>query len=80
MINTQDQLNKLQDTIMGQYYSESLIDKAIRTADYLGDIEAEILFKALKGGNITDTGRMRLQDFVCKLQKRFNLWSQTVNT
>ena len=55
---------QLQAVIMGDMYMESVIDKAITLADTL---EVKVLLKALKGGRTSFESRMRLQDFVVRL-------------
>jgi cell division protein YceG involved in septum cleavage len=57
---------QLQNIIMGYSYNEAIIDEAITLAD---DFETKVLLKAFKGGHYSFEMRMKLSDFVCRLDQ-----------
>ena len=64
-MNNQD-INTLQNIVMGQLYNEAIINRAIEVADTL---EVSVCLRALRGGRSSFSSRMVLQDFVCRLEQ-----------
>ena len=60
------EIKELQNVIMGNSHSDSILNKAMAASDSL---ETTICLTALNAGHSTFESRMTLQDFVCRLSR-----------
>ena len=55
----------------GKYYSERVIDAAIRMAEEMGEFEAKVCLISLHAGRQTVESRMIISKFSCDLAKYY---------
>jgi hypothetical protein len=60
------EIKQLQDIIMGRFFNESILNKALIESDSL---EVTICLRAEISGQSTWESSMRLQEFVCRLSR-----------
>ena len=62
----QSEINQLQAIVMGSFFNEAILNKALLVSD---SQEVTVCLRAEIGGYSTWESSMRLQDFVCRLNQ-----------